>query len=201
MPELARNRFDQAITRFDEENAKDPNIEIADGQPRPRELLYAIRLTNWVERLTPNASEELLLAARCQHLCRWMIPRTQYEMTKPGYLKWRNDLKKFHAAKSGEILTAVGYPDETIQKVQALNLKKNFPGDPESRILEDALCLVFLQYQLTDLAARTEEDKVVNALQKSWNKMSEPGRAAALALDHTPVEKALLQKALQPKGA
>lgn len=199
MPEPAPDCFKQAIARFDQENARDPNIEILDGKAWPRELLYAKRLTEWVERLSSGASDEVRLAARCQHLCRWMIPRSQYEMTKAGYLKWRNDLKQFHAAKAGEILKTVGYPDETIQKVQALNLKKNFPNDPESRILEDALCLVFLQYQLTDLAARTEEDKVVNVLQKSWNKMSEAGRAEALKISYSPTEKALLEKALKPK--
>jgi hypothetical protein len=161
-------RFDDAIRRFDEENARDPHLE--DGQPR--ELLYARRLYDWVQRLAPNASEELLLAARCQHICRWIIPRSNYPMDRVGYLKWRNELKNFHAAKAAEILREVGYPESTIARVQAFNLKKNFPADPESRVLEDALCLVFLQFQFADLAARTAEDKMINALQKSWNKMS-----------------------------
>src|SRR6476646_81686 len=99
-----------------------------------------------------------------------MIPRSNYEMTRPGYLKWRNDLKKFHAERAGEILTEVGYPAETVASVQALNLKKNFPADPESRVLEDALCLVFLQYQFAELAAKTSDEKMINALRKSWNK-------------------------------
>src|SRR5882724_10726120 len=130
-------RFALSLQRFDEENSKDPNIEVADDKEWPRELLYAHRLYGWVERLAPNASEVLLLAARSQHICRWMIPRSNYEMTRPGYLKWRNELKAFHARKAGEILREVGYPDEIILAVQALNLKKNFPRDAESRILED----------------------------------------------------------------
>src|SRR2546425_2176013 len=88
-----RTRFDAAIRRFDEENSRDPNLETVEGVSRPRELLYAERLTDWVLRLLPDASEELRLAARCQHVCRWMIPRRAYEMTRAGYLKWRNDLK------------------------------------------------------------------------------------------------------------
>jgi len=117
-------------------------------------------------------------------------------MTRPGYLKWRADLKKFHAQKAGEILREVGYDETVIRRVQDLNLKKNFPDDPETRVLEDALCLVFLQYQLADLAAKTADDKTVNALQKSWAKMSEAGRAEALKLDYGPREKILLQRAL-----
>jgi hypothetical protein len=185
-------RFEAALRRFDAENSRDPNSE----NSQPRELLYAKRLTDWVLRLCPDASESLRLAARCQHICRWEIPRGSYPMTRPGYLKWRADLKKFHAQKAGEILREVGYDETVIRRVQDLNLKKNFPDDPETRVLEDALCLVFLQYQLADLAAKTADDKTVNALQKSWAKMSEAGRAEALKLDYGPREKILLQRAL-----
>src|SRR5439155_1350537 len=179
-------RFQAALRRFDEENSRDPNVEIVDGIARPRELVYAERLTNWVLKLCPDASEELRLAARCQHICRWMIPRNSCEMTRVGYLKWRNDLKKFHADKAGEILREVGYPEETVAKVQALNLKKKFPDDPDSRVLEDALCLVFLEFQFAELAAKTADDKMVNALQKSWKKMTPAAREQALLLNLVP---------------
>ncbi len=185
-------KFEAAIRRFDEENGCDPNQE----KGWPRELLYAERLTNWVRRLCPDASEPLRLAARCQHLCRWEIPRASYPMTRPGYLKWRADLKKFHAQRAGEILREAGYDDETIRRVQDLNLKKNFPADAESRVLEDALCLVFLEFQLAELAAKSTEDKMVNALKKSWEKMTEAGRAEALKLNFGEREKGLIQKAL-----
>jgi hypothetical protein len=121
-------KFDDAIRRFDDENARDPNQE--DGQPR--ELLYAKRLTAWVLKLRPDAGEALRLAARCQHICRWQSPRENYPMTRPGYLKWRADLKKFHAEKSGAILREVGYDDATVRRVQDLNLKKNFPPTPNA---------------------------------------------------------------------
>ena len=189
-------KFDAALRRFDEENSRDPNIEIADGVSHPRELLYARRLTDWILKLCPNASEALRLAAHCQHICRWQSPRSSYPMTRPGYLKWRADLKKFHAQKTGEILHEVGYDAETIRRVQDLNLKKNFPADADTRTLEDALCLVFLQFQFADLAAKTDDDKTVNALQKSWGKMTEAARAEALKLNYGEREKALLQRAL-----
>jgi hypothetical protein len=190
-------RFHTAIRRFDEENAADPNTELADGVPQPRELLYAKRLSEWVERLVPDASEALRLAARCQHICRWSIPRDTYPMDRPGYLKWRADLKKLHAEKAGAILREAGYDEVMVEKVQALNLKKNFPEDPESRVIEDALCLVFLRHQLAGLAAKTDEEKVVNALRKSWKKMTEQARAEALKLDFSPHELALIRRALE----
>jgi hypothetical protein len=189
-------RFAEAIRRFDEENARDPNTENIAGAAQPRELIYAKRLSEWVMELAPNASEALRLAARCQHLARWQIPRDTYPMTRPGYLRWRSDLKEFHARKSGEILRAVGYAEETVQRVQELNRKTTFPHDPESRLLEDALCLVFLQYQLADLASRTDDEKIINALQKSWNKMSPAGRARALRLQFAAREQGLLNRAL-----
>jgi len=187
-------KFDAAIRRFDDENARDPNQE--DG--RPRELLYAERLTAWVLKLSPDAGEALRLAARCQHICRWQSPRENYPMTRPGYLKWRADLKKFHAEKSGAILREVGYDDATVRRVQDLNLKKNFPADAECRVLEDALCLVFLEFQFTALAAKSDDDKMINALRKSWEKMTEAARAEALKLPYGDREKNLIERALKP---
>jgi Domain of unknown function (DUF4202) len=190
------NRYQAAIALFDQHNASDPNVERVNGVAQPRELIQAQRLTDWVAKLCPDASEELRLAARSQHLCRWEIPRNSYPMDRAGYLQWRTELKKFHAQKSGDILRQVGYPEETIVRVQNLNLKKNFPQDPESRVLEDALCLVFLEHQFADLAAKTTEDKVINALRKSWQKMTPVAHAHALKLSYGEREKALLNKAL-----
>src|SRR2546423_8376446 len=188
--------FESAIKRFEEETSRDPNTEKVEGADVPRELVYARRLSEWVSKLAPAASEPLRLAGRCQHIGRWEIPRETYEMTRAGYLRWRSELKAFHARKAGEILREVGYPDEMIERVQALNLKKNFPQDAESRILEDALCLIFLEYQLADLASRTPEEKMINALQKSWKKMTAQGREHALRLSFGKREKTLLERAL-----
>jgi hypothetical protein len=188
--------FQKAIERFDAENARDPNTEISEGANQPRELLYARRLTERVLNLAPDASEALRLAARCQHICRWMIPRNSQPMTRAGYLRWRTDLKQFHARKSGEILREAGYPDDMIARVQDLNLKKNFPADPESRILEDALCLVFLEFQFADLVRKTDEDKIINAVRKTWQKMTSVARERALLLPLGETEKSLIARAL-----
>lgn len=187
------DKFAAAVRRFDTENSRDPNQE----NGRPRELLYAERLTDWVLKLCPDASEPLRLAARCQHICRWESPRENYPMTRAGYLKWRADLKKFHAEKSGAILREIGYDAATIQRVQDLNLKKNFPADAECRLLEDALCLVFLEFQFAPLAAKSDDEKMINALRKSWEKMTDAARAEALKLKFGEHEKNLVAKALQ----
>src|SRR5438094_10274829 len=107
-------RFEAAIRRFDQENSRDPNLEIIEGVARPRELVYAQRLTDWVLKLCPDASEALRLAARCQHICRWTIGRDRFPPTRAGYLKWREELKRFHAEKAGGILREVGYPEQIV---------------------------------------------------------------------------------------
>jgi hypothetical protein len=219
------DRFAAALRRFDEENTRDPRVEQADssgagvsparnteqpphtgetpaplpeGVAQPRELVYARWLSDWVLRLYPEASEALRLAARCQHVARWRVRRESYPMTRTGYLKWREDLKRFHAEKAGEILREVGYPEEVVARVQRLNLKKDFPHDPEARVLEDALCLVFLEHQFGDLVRKTSEEKMMNALQKAWKKMTPAAQAQALKLTYSPELRELLRKALHP---
>lgn len=191
-----RERFRAAIERFDEANTKDPNVVCVSGVNRPQELVYAERLTAWVLRLNADASEALCLAARCQHLRRWKIPRSQYPRTRAGYLKWRTDLRQFHAEQAGEILRDVGYGEEVIGRVRELNLKQDLAGDPECQALEDALCLVFLEFQFADLAARTDEMKMIGVVRKTWAKMSEAGRSAALRLSYPAPANELLRKAL-----
>lgn len=186
------------MRRFDEANARDPHIEQLAGVAHPRELLYAQWLTDWVTKLCPDASEALRLAARCQHICRWMVPRDSYPSTRAGYLKWREELKRFHARKTGQILREVGYAEEMIARVQRLNLKQGFPRDPEARTLEDALCLVFLEHQFADLARKTTDEKMINALQKAWKKMTPLAQQLAGKLSFGPHEQRLLAQALKP---
>jgi hypothetical protein len=195
-----RTFLETAIRRIDAANAADPHTVAVNGKAVPYELFYAERLTEWVQRLRPDASEALLLAARCQHICRWMIPRGSYPQTRAGYLKWRADLKQFHARKSGEILAEAGCPPELIERVQSLNLKKDLGRDEEVQVLEDALCLVTLQYQLADLIQKTEPEKMIGILRKTWKKMSPAAREAALALSYTEGQCALIAQALSSPG-
>ena len=119
-------------------------------------------------------------------------------MNRAGYLQWRSELKRFHADKSGEVLRQLGYAEEFVNRVQDLNLKRYSPGDVEAQTLEDALCLVFLERQLDSLAERSTDDKILNALQKSWAKMSPEGRTQALKLKLGTRSENLLARALRP---
>ncbi len=190
-------KYQAAIERFDQANACDPNRVEGAGKPSPRELAYAEWLTAWVLKLEPEASEALRLAARAQHLCRWEIPRNTYPMDRAGYLKWRQTLKHLHADKAAAILRDCGYPEAVIARVGQLIRKELLPADAETGVLEDALCLVFLERQLGELASKNPEEKVVNALRKSWGKMTERGRRVALGLAYPPEQRRLLEIALR----
>jgi hypothetical protein len=189
-------RFEAAIRRFDEANREDPNREVFQGQEHPRELLYAQRMTHWLDRLAPEASEPLRLAARSQHLCRWEIPRQQYPMDRAGYHRWRTRLYAFHAEKAGKILREVGYDAAMVARVEELLKKLRIKSDPEMQLLEDVICLVFLENYFADFSRQHDEAKLITILQKTWRKMSPQGQQAALQLPLSGEARALVEKAL-----
>ncbi len=189
-------RFLEAVARFDRANAEDPNVETVDGASYPKELLYARRMSDALERFVPEASEVVRLAVRCQHIRRWTVPRDTYPAGRDGYRRWRSDLGRFHADTAGDILREVGYEDAAVGRVQALLRKERLKADPEVQLLEDVVCLVFLGHYLAPFAAQHEEDKVVGILRKTWRKMSDRGRAAAFDLDVAPELRALVTRAV-----
>jgi hypothetical protein len=190
------SRFEAAITQFDKANAVDPHTEIVGGAAHPKELLYAQRMTAWLDKLAPDASEALRLAARSQHIRRWELPRADFPMDRTGYLRWRTTLYRFHADTAGQILRDVGYGDATIERVQTLLRKERLKRDPDVQCLEDVICLVFLESYLLDFAVQQDREKLINILRRTWKKMSPRGHAAALALDLSPEARELVEDAL-----
>jgi hypothetical protein len=200
---LPSDRFRAAIERFDAANAADPNREAdAAGVAQPRELLYAQRMSEMLDRLAPEAPEVVRLAARCQHIRRWEIPRGSYPRTPEGYKAWRTRLMDFHADTAAAILREAGYEGETIARVRSLLRKERVKRDPEAQLLEDVVGLVFLEHYLAGFVAshpEYDEAKFADILRKTWLKMSPRGREAALAIARIPaalrpaVERAVAQ--------
>lgn len=189
-------QFQEAITAFDALNEQDPNKEEVAGQLIAKEVLYAQRMSKSLLSFLPNASETLQLAARCQHLCRWEIPRSEYPTGRKGYHLWRTKLKDLHAEKAAGVLTKVGYDQKMIERVQFLLLKKQLKKDNETQALEDVICLVFLEFYFEPFAAKHTAEKVIDILRKTWRKMSTEGQAAALKLPLSKDALALIGKAL-----
>ena len=189
-------RFDKAIALMDAANGEDPNLEQDQGQAFPKEVLYARRMSACLNRVAPEASEALRLAAHGQHIRRWVLPRRDFPMDTQGYNKWRNSLKKLHADVLGQVLEQAGYEPELIARVQFLVQKRQLKIDPEVQLLEDVVCLVFLQHYFLDFAARHPEEKVIDIVRKTWNKMTSRGQQLALELDLPPQASMLVGKAL-----
>jgi hypothetical protein len=185
-----------AFQGFDAANGQDPNTEGYLGQTYPKELLYAKRMTEKLNDFSPDAPEALQLAVRCQHICRWHIPRESYDMNRAGYLRWRQDLKKYHVKKATEILERTGYMPSMIEKVAFLLEKKLLKKNEDTQILEDVICLVFLEYYLEPFSLKHPMDKTIEILRKTWHKMSEKGHEAALQLPLSNNSKSLLTKAV-----
>ena len=189
-------RFEIAIALIDQKNAKDPNTYQSNGVSFPKELLYSKRMSQKLLQFKPNASKALQIAARAQHICRWQITRKEYPMDRIGYLKWRETLKKMHADITTEILKEVGYDDDFIKRIAILINKKLIKKNEESQIIEDVICLVFLDYYFEEFAAKHTDEKIIDILQKTWTKMSEDGHAATLKLSFSDKSLSLIQQAL-----
>lgn len=176
-------RFQQAINLFDTANAADPNLEDAGGQLRPKELLYAERMSEMLQRFAPTANESVQLAVRAQHIKRWTVPRNTYPMTPEGYKLWRSGLYKFHAEAAGALMREAGYDDDAIAQVERIVAKKGIKVNEDTQLLEDIAALVFLEHYLTAFAAQHpeyDEAKWCGIIRKTWQKMSARARDFAL---------------------
>ena len=189
-------RVSEAFRQFDQANAEDPNTETVDGTEHPKELLYAQRMTATLEEFAPEASDEVRLAVRCQHIRRWTIPRETYPDGREGYRRWRSDLARFHADTAASILGGIGYDQESITRVSLLLRKERLKSDPEVQLLEDVACLVFLTHYLSAFVEKHESTKVIDILRKTWRKMSDKGHTAALQLNWDTKTRPLVEAAL-----
>lgn len=180
------NRFNSAIQKFDDYNAADPN---------GKEVLYAQRMSERLEQFKPNSPEYLKLAVHCQHIGRWNIPRNTFPEGKKGYVAWRNKLKDFHAETAGSILADCGYDKEMIDRVKDLLEKKDLRSNPDTQLLEDVVCMVFIEFYLEEFASRHDDAKVVDILAKTLKKMSPRAIRVATSVDLSNRMKELLTRA------
>ena len=188
--------FQNASTWIDAENAQDPNHEIYQSISHPKELLYSNRMYERLMNFHPNASEAVQIASKAQHICRWKVARESYPMDRVGYLKRREDLKKFHAKTTAVILEKAGYSEEFIARVSFLIEKKLLKKDTETQLLEDVICLVFLEYYLDAFVHKHDREKLKNIILKTWNKMSEKGHQEALKINFSTTNFQLIKEAL-----
>lgn len=189
-------RFLHAVHLIDQANAQDPEWESWQGRAYPKTYLYGLRMTQWLVRLEPNAPEPAFLAARAQHVCRWLVPRQAYPPGRRGYLEWRTFLYRLHADKAARLLAAAGYDEATIAQVQRILMKRGLKQDSLVQLVEDAACLVFLEYYFAPFAKDYDDAKIVEIVAKTWRKMSDNARQAALQLHLGEREAKLVRQAI-----
>ena len=189
-------RLAKALAAVDGANAEDPNRIETEGGYLPAELVYGRRMSEALARLEPNPSDCLRIAARGQHVGRGRMPRRSFPAGRAGYLAWRKRQRELQAGRLGRIMAAAGYEAAQVERVGVLIRKERLHVDLEAQMLEDVICVVFLDHYCNRFAADKEEDKLASILAKTWMRMSERGRAEALRLDMPAAVTKLLARGL-----
>ncbi|KAF3348247.1 hypothetical protein VdG2_03129 [Verticillium dahliae VDG2] len=114
-----------------------------------------------------------------------------------AYQKGLDLIDEAHAGDPKASETTPPIPYE-LHYARKMTRKENLAADEETQVLEDVACLVFLDDQFDGFESKEEidEPKIIGILQKTWAKMSEPGRALALKMDLSERATALITKAL-----
>lgn len=179
---MSTGNFNTIIKLIDAANSRDQKLDRNGEGTSPAALLYGQRMSAMLEDFNPSADDLLRIAVRAHHIERWTRPRGDYPAGRAGYLKWRSDLKSFHAEQAGDLMRRAGYEPPDIERVGALIRKEGLKRDPQTQTLEDVACLVFLQHYATDFIADHEDAKVTGILAKTARKMSPNGLARASTL-------------------
>jgi Domain of unknown function (DUF4202) len=167
----------KALASVDVANHADPNLD--DRQPAA--LVYGQRMSAELLRLFPTASEALQIAARGQHVERWLLARKEYPDGKEGYFAWRREQGRRHAARVAGIMVEAGYGAADIEAAERMLRKEGIKRDPEVQALEDVICFVFLRWYFQPFAAGRDHTEVLDIVRKTARKMSDEGRMRALA--------------------
>ena len=181
---MTQQAFEEAVKLMDAANSEDPNIEVADGKEWPKELLYADRMSEMLERYKPESDDVAKLAIRGQHIMRWKSPRSDYPMDRKGYHQWRTALYTFHANHVAEIMEKVGYDEESLDRVRQAVGKKALKKNPDTQLLEDIAALVFIEHYMLAFAEKHpeyDEAKWIDIIRKTWRKMTADAHEFALS--------------------
>ena len=176
--------LDKAMALIDAANSEDPNQVSADGKDWPKELLYSHRMSDMLQRFAPDADDAMQLAIRAQHIQRWKSRRDAYPMDRIGYLQWRKDLYKIQAQTAVDLLTQAGYGEDVTGRVYQAVAKLKIKENPDTQLLEDVTDLVFIEHYMLEFVNKHpdySEDKWLDIVRKTWNKMSAAAQQFALS--------------------
>ncbi len=170
------SRLQSAFEAIDAANAADPDR----SEGAPAALLYGKRMSGELARLFPDAGEPLKIAARGQHIERWVLKRADYPEGRTGYLTWRRDLAQHHATRVGAIMRDAGFDDAEAEAAGKMIRKEGIKRDPDVQALEDVICFVFLKWYFAPFSTTQDPDKLQRIVERTARKMSPEGRARVL---------------------
>ena len=174
-----------ALNKIDEANRADPNREMVGGESLPREYAYSQHMTRWLFELEPTPSERMQIACRAQHIERWTMPRSEFGEGRKNYYQWRQACGRMHGRRAAEIMAECGYPEDECQRVETILTKRELRQDPDTQLLEDVACMVFLERYFAPFYEEKPEydrEKWLRIVRRTWGKMSPRGHEAALKL-------------------
>ena len=128
-----------------------------------------------LEKVAPDASFELKLAAKCQHMSRWSIPRATFSMDKKGYYQWRAAIMEHQLNVSSSVLKQAEINEPSIEIIVDALKNKADKSNINASIIEDTACLTFIKWYLVPFAGQFDPEKAKIILQKTAGKMSERG--------------------------
>ena len=182
---MPQERLQKTLNGIDQANQADPNREVVDGQPLPREYAYSLHMTRWLFALEPEPSEHIQIACRAQHLERWTMPRSDYGEGRKNYYQWRLACGRMHGRRAAEIMAESGYPQEECERVETIITKRKLREDEDTQLLEDVACMVFLERYFAGFFEDNPEfdkEKWLRIVRRTWDKMSPRAHEAALKL-------------------
>lgn len=172
---MEQTQYTTAVELINSVHNQDPNSETIDRVEVKAELLYSQRMLAMLEKVQPDASFELKLAAQCQHISRWSIPRATFSMDKKGYYQWRAAIMEHQLNVSTNTLKQADVEDDAISIIVVALKNKADKTNLNASIIEDTACLTFIKWYLVPFAGQFDPEKAKVILQKTANKMSDRG--------------------------
>jgi hypothetical protein len=172
---LDDNLYHKATLELEKVHGMDTTREIYNGNQYPSESLYSHRMLQMLEKVNAEASNILKLAAQCQHLKRWNIPRGEYPYNRRGYHEWRRVVMEYQLKEMEEILSKVGISNEDILLVTDALRNQGDKSNSNAQIITDTACLVFIKWYMEPFATKHQSEKVTDIMKKTMRKMSETG--------------------------
>lgn len=183
---ITQEQYRKASAKIEAIHNEDINTEIFEGQEQKSELLYSGRMLSVLDLVAPDSCYELKLAAQCQHMSRWSIPRATFPMDKKGYYQWRAAVMEHQLGVTVNALQAAGIDDESISVVVDALKNKADKSNVNASIIEDTACLVFIKWYLKPFASQFEADKAADILRKTARKMSNRGLGLISRMELSP---------------